>query len=304
MSQDLIVVSGASGLIGTALVSALRADGFEVKKLVRRRVQESDEIAWDPLKSLLNPDELSGAHAVVNLSGASVAKLPWTVEYRRELLKSRVRATNTLTQAIARADEAPRVLLNASAGGIYGDRPGELLTERAHPDEHTFLGKLVERWEKAAQLASPYCRVVTMRNATILAAGKGGLAPFEFLTKMYLGLTVGGKQHWPWISLHDEVRAIRHLMDSKLNGPVNMVAPEQNTMAEIMHLLAESLHRPSFFRVPKSFAGFIGEGGKELMSYDQAMVPEKLLADGFIFEDASLEKAFARIYPVAPREMH
>jgi len=296
VSEPFVVISGASGMIGTALIKELELRGFAVKKLVRRRVEEPNEVAWDPNKSLLDPDELAGAHAVINLSGASVSKLPWTLEYRRELLQSRITSTNTITQAIARAEEPPRVLINASAGGIYGDRPGELLPETAHPDEESFLGKLALRWEKAAQKASPYCRVVSTRNAMVLTKGKGGLAPFELMTKLFVGTIIGGSQHWPWISLHDEVRAIIHLMDSELNGPVNMTSPSQDTMAEIMKELGSALHRPVFLRIPKFMARILGQGGLELTTFDQQMVPKKLLDDGFEFEHSTIREALQSIY--------
>lgn len=296
MSEPFVVVSGASGMIGTALIHELESRDFTVKKLVRRRAEEPNEVAWDPVKSLLNPAELAGAHAVINLSGASVSKLPWTQDYRRELLQSRITSTNTITQAIARAEQPPRVLINASAGGIYGDRPGELLPDNAQPDEESFLGKLALRWEKATQKASPYCRVVSTRNAMVLAKGKGGLAPFELITKFYVGTIIGGSQHWPWISLHDEVRAIIHLMDSELHGSVNMTSPSQDTMTEIMKELGRALHRPVFLRMPKFMAGILGQGGRELTTFDQQMVPKKLLDDGFEFAHPTIQEALQNIY--------
>lgn len=296
MTKQRVVIGGASGLIGTALVSFLEQQGFDVVRLVRHDKTNEGEVFWNPQEEKISSDVISGAFAVINLSGASVAKLPWTNKYRRTMLNSRLCATNTLTSAIARAEVPPKVFISASACGYYGDEPGKNVTESSGQDADSFLGKLVGRWEKAAQKASPYCRVVTLRNATVLAKGKGGIAPFEFLGRLFVMPVIGGSQFWPWVSLTDMVRIIHFLLISDLSGPVNASSPTPNTMLEVMKALGRAIKRPVWLRLPRWSAYIAGSGGHELLALNQKIVPEKLINAGFEFEHPTIDEAFENIY--------
>ncbi|PJJ72529.1 hypothetical protein CLV46_2101 [Diaminobutyricimonas aerilata] len=287
-----VLVSGASGLIGTELVRQLRGEGHEVVRLVRRAPRSVDEVTWAPESRTIDATALDGVDAVVNLSGASLARLPWTAKYRRELLASRVQATTTLAEAMSTAATPPRVFVSGSAVGFYGDRSDESLTEQSAKGDG-FLADLVERWEAAAHRAPEGTRVVTARTGIVI--GKGGvLSPIVPLTTVGLGSRFGsGRQHWPWISLHDEAAALRHLLTaSALEGPVNLVGPTPATSGRITEYVARRLHRWHAFVVPGPLIRFaLRDAGRELLLADQEVVPERLLADGFRFRHERVEDA-------------
>ncbi|TFC97807.1 MULTISPECIES: TIGR01777 family oxidoreductase [Cryobacterium] len=278
-----VLVSGASGLIGTELCTQLAAAGHTVARLVRREPRGADEFRWDPTALSLDENALEGIDAVINLSGASIARLPWTKAYRREILDSRVQATRTLTDAMHRRTTPPATLLNASAVGVYGDRPNEVLTDDS-PAGTDFLAKVTTAWEAEAHRAPEPTRVVALRTGLVIARG-GALKPLLPIVKLGLGGPLGrGTQHWPWISLHDEAAAIVHLLTSTLSGSVNLVGPTPATANDVIRAVAAGLHRPFLIPVPEFVLTLaLQEAARALLLADQRIVPDRLQEDGFVF---------------------
>jgi uncharacterized protein (TIGR01777 family) len=278
-----VMVAGASGLIGTEVCAQLEAAGHTAVRLVRTQPRTRQEHRWDPAALALDPALLDQADAVVNLAGASLARLPWTPRYRQEILRSRIQATRTLTDAMRRSASPPAVLLNGSAVGIYGNRPGECLTEESAPGTD-FLATVVATWEAEAALAPPATRVVTFRTGLVVARG-GALRPLLPLARFGLAGPLGrGTQHWPWISLHDEAAAIRHLLGSALSGPVNLVGPTPATSNEVIKALADALHRPFLVPVPATILTLaLQDAARQLLLADQRVSSAALQADGFVF---------------------
>ncbi len=285
------VVAGASGLIGQPLVRALRAGGHRVSTLVRRAPKGATEIRWNPDAGELDPAALEGIDAVINLSGASIARLPWTNSYRRELVSSRVDATRLLAETMAGMSSPPATFLSGSAIGFYGDRPRVRLDDDS-PRGDGFVPDLVLAWEQTAALAPPSTRVVTLRTSVVVAK-KGGLAPVRLLTSFGLGSRFGsGRQFWPWISLEDEVRAIVHLLSSSISGPVVLAGPTPATADEITAAFAEVLHRPRLFRVPAwAIRLALGDAGEHLLLADVQLQPVRLAADGFEWRHRTVRDA-------------
>lgn len=292
-----VVVAGASGLIGRELVRQLTGDGAEVVRLVRRAPAAPDEVRWDA--RTLDPTVVDGADAVVGLSGATIGRIPWTPAYRRVLLGSRVQPSVALAEAIVAAERPPRVFVSGSAVGFYGSRPGETLTEESGRGEG-FFPDLVEAWETAAAIAAASTRLVVSRSAVVVAKG-GGMAPIRLLTRFGLGAGFGpGGQFWPWISLHDEAAALRHLIGSKLSGsrlsgPVNVTGPTPATSDEITEAFAEVMHRPHLLRVPSFAVKALGEAGSRLLLDDARVVPARLQADGFTWRHPTIRDAVRAI---------
>lgn len=288
-----IVISGASGLIGSALTAALRADGIDVSTLVRRAPQAEGEVEWAPGDAALDPDVLAGAEAVVALGGASVGRLPWTRRYRRQLVESRLDATNTLTTALrALRTDAP-AFVSASAVGYYGSAPGEVLTEHSGPGS-TFLADLTVRWETAARRAEDHTRVALLRTAPVIHR-RGVLRPMITLTKLGVAGPLGtGTQIWPWISLEDEVRGIRHVLDEKLAGPVNLAGPTRASANEIGRALAQRMHRPFWLPAPRwALRLALGDAAESLLLPDADVRPEVLEQSGFRFTHRTAAEAVA-----------
>lgn len=286
-----ILVSGASGFIGRELLRQLGEDGHEVFTLVRRRPVSENEINWAPSAHMLDSSVIDSVDAVINLSGASIARLPWTAAYKKEILESRLQATRTLADAMNKASSPPAVFLSGSAVGIYGDRPGERLTEDSARGPG-FLGDVVEAWEQAATLRPSKTRLVTFRTGVVIGNG-GSLKPVMALTRFGLGSRLGtGGDIWPWISLHDEAAAIRHLLTSGLTGPVNLVGPTPATSDRITRYVAEKMRRWYSLAVPSPAIGMLlQDAGPALLLSSQPITPVKLLGDGFIFRDQTVEQA-------------
>ncbi|WP_173922135.1 TIGR01777 family oxidoreductase [Agromyces sp. Marseille-P2726] len=286
-----VLVAGASGFIGTALVDRLTADGHEVVRLVRRRAHDHHESSWSPAAGIIDFTVIDRVDAVVNLSGASLARLPWTKHYRGEIAHSRIAATRTLTDAMAKAKRPPAVFLNASAVAYYGDRPGELLTEFSSAGSG-FLTDAVQRWEAAAALAPEETRTVLFRTGIVVGHG-GALQRIFTLTKTGLSGRLGtGGQYWAWIALDDEVSAIRHLLTSHHSGPVNLAGPTPATADRVMTAIAERLHRPYTFAVPERMLEMaLGRAADDLLLSSQKVRPQRLLDDGFRFRHATVESA-------------
>ncbi|WP_017792887.1 TIGR01777 family oxidoreductase [Leucobacter salsicius] len=290
-----IVIAGGSGLIGTALTAALRERGDEVVHLVRRAATAPNEVSWVPATGRLDPGALSGVDAVISLGGASVGRLPWTPRYRDELWRSRIDATRTIVDALhalAARGEAVPALLSASASGFYGSVPGARLTEQSTGGD-TFLARLCAEWEAEALRASDVTGVALLRTSPILHP-EGVLRPMIRLTRLGLGGPLGsGKQVWPWISLEDEVRAILHILDRRITGPVNLAGPVLATNAEIGRELARALHRPFWVPAP-AFAlrpVLSRDATDSLLLADANVEPAVLTRTGFTFSHETARDA-------------
>lgn len=295
-----VIVSGASGLVGRALVGALRDEGHQVVRLVRHPPRGDDERRWSPGLEPLDPAAIADADALVNLSGAPIAKLPWTPSRREEILESRIQTTASLVAALRQAVEdgrAPGVLVNASAVGYYGSRPGVVLHESSAPGTG-FLAEVARRWEETAAGTPHQVRNVQIRTGIVLAP-EGTAGILRRLTSLGIsGPLGGGQQIWPWITLRDEVGAIVHLLGSQLSGPVNLCAPARTTSAELGGELARQMHRPYLLPVPRAvLVAALGDAARELLLADQHVVPDKLLTDGYRFRDVGVREAVARTDP-------
>lgn len=286
-----IVVSGASGLIGSALVDSLRADGVEVTRLVRREPTHEDEVQWQPGERDLDPAVLDGAEAVVALGGASVGRLPWTRGYRRTLVESRITTTRTIATAVrALGPDAP-ALVSASAVGFYGSAPGEVLTESA-PAGDTFLARLCVRWEDEARRAGDHARVALLRTAPVVHR-RGVLKPLVQLTCFGLAGPLGpGTQLWPWISLADEVRGIRQVIDARLDGPVNLTGPTPATADDLGRAVARRMRRPFWLPAPAwALRLALGDAAESLLLSDADVRPAALVDSGFSFTHPTVRQA-------------
>jgi uncharacterized protein (TIGR01777 family) len=288
-----VLLAGASGLIGGALAQSLSGDGHEVRRLVRRPAAGPTEFSWHPEDAELDPASLDGVDSVVCLSGAGVADHRWTDAYRRTIRDSRISTVATLAEAIA-AIEGPRAsFLSASAVGYYGDT-GDRETDENGPNGSSFLAGVCRDWENAASAAvDAGARVVHLRTGLVLTPEAGLLAKLAPLVKLGVGGKLGsGRQYWPWISLTDQVGAIRFLLTAgQVSGPVNLTGPAPVTNAEFTAILARVLHRPAIVPTP-GFALRIALGGfAEDVLASQRVVPAALTAAGFSFTHADVETA-------------
>ena len=297
-----IVIAGASGLVGTALVPALRAAGHEVYRLVRRAARSSDEIAWSPAEGKMDEVRFSGAEAVINLAGENVGAGRWTARRRELILRSRVDATRALVEAMGRMKRKPAVLLNASAVGFYGDRGAEVLTE-ASASGRGFLPDVCRVWESGAAAASAIgVRVTWLRFGVVLAAEGGALAKMLPLFRLGLGGRLGSGQQWMnWVGLADAVAAICHaLQDTRLVGAVNVVVSESVRNIEFIIKLGRVLRRPVVLPVPAwALRLALGQMADEALLASSRAVPERLLKTGFQFRHPTLESA---LHAVLSRE--
>jgi len=299
-----IVIAGSSGLIGSALVPALEGAGHRVEALVRPGSARPGGIPWDPGSGRLDPASLEGADAVVNLTGRSIGERRWDEAEMGLIRESRVGPTRLLAGALARLSRPPRVLVNASAVGFYGDRPGERLTEASGPGEGFFAG-VCRDWEEAAgPAAEAGVRVVCLRSGLVLAREGGALgrllaplgprwlSPYRWGLGGWLG---DGRQVWSWISLEDEVRAILHLLSCDLTGPVNLTAPDPADNRRFVKAVGRALGRPVWLPIPRFVPrALLGRGlADSTLFYSQAVHPERLEADGFRFARPHLEEALA-----------
>ncbi len=286
-------MSGGSGLIGTALQRAARAQGHEIGLLVRGEASGPGQWAWDPAAGRVPADAIAWADGVVNLSGAPLGRLPWTKAYRREIVHSRVHATRTLASAISASDAPPSVFVSGSAVGFYGDRPGEQLDETSGHGRG-FLAYVCRRWEaEAREAASPSTRVVTIRTGLVLADG-GALEPLMLATGLGLGARIGaGTQIWPWIALADEVGAILHtLTHDDVAGPVDLVAPASSTSEDVTRTLADVMGRPHLFVLPAWLLRLpLGPTADEMLLLSQDIRPTALLDSGYRFTTPDLRDA-------------
>ena len=288
-----IVISGASGLIGTQLVTTLKSSGHEVVQLVRRTAG-AGQIMWDPKSGKLDSASLEGCDAVIHLSGAGIGDKRWSDAYRREILVSRTATTLLLANTIASLQRKPSVFLSGSAIGIYGARGDEQLTETsAHGTG--FLADVCEQWEAAAKPAiDAGVRTVFLRTGIVLSPKGGALKKLLPLFRLGVGGKFGdGKQWQSWISMDDEVASIMHLLTANVSGAVNLTAPQPVTNAEFTKVLARVVKRPAIVPVP-TFAPKILLGGEladALLFTGQRVMPQALTASGYVFKHSTLESA-------------
>ena len=288
-----IVISGASGLIGTQLVTTLKSSGHEVVQLVRRTAA-AGQIMWDPKSGKLDPASLEGCDAVIHLSGAGIGDKRWSDAYRKEILDSRTATTLLLANTIASLQRKPSVFLSGSAIGIYGARGDEQLTETsAHGTG--FLADVCEQWEAAAKPAiDAGVRTVFLRTGIVLSPKGGALKKLLPLFRLGVGGKFGnGKQWQSWISMDDEVASIIHLLTANVSGAVNLTAPQPVTNAEFTKVLARVVKRPAIVPVP-TFAPKILLGGEladALLFTGQRVMPQALTASGYVFKHSTLESA-------------
>jgi uncharacterized protein (TIGR01777 family) len=292
----LVAVTGASGLIGTALTRRLREAGHQVLRLTRSEPTEPDQVRWDPRAGQLDPDDLAKADAVVHLAGVNIAAhLRWTGKVKRELLESRVQGTGLVARTMATLAEGPggpRVLVCASGVNFYGDRGDEVLTEESSGGRG-FLADLVRKWEAAAEPArAAGLRVIHLRTGLVQDAAGAGLPKQVLMFRLGVGGRLGSGRQWlSWISLEDAVGAYLHaLTHDDLKGPVNAVAPNPVTNAEFTAILARVLRRPAFLHVP-AFAPrlVLGELADELLLISMRAHPARLLETGYRFRFPELE---------------
>ncbi|MCX5242511.1 TIGR01777 family oxidoreductase [Streptomyces prunicolor] len=293
MERSRIAVTGASGLIGSALVRSLTADGHEVVRLVRRGARGADEVCWDPEGQYVDAAGLDGCDAVVNLAGAGVGDHRWTDAYKKQVRDSRVLGTAALAEAVASLDRPPRVWVNGSAIGFYGETGDRAVDESAPPGDG-FLPALCTEWEEAtAPVQEAGVRTVFARTGLVVAREGGAWAKLFPLYKAGLGGRFGnGRQYWSFVALHDEVAAIRHLIDTDgLSGPFNLTAPNPVTNREIAAAMGRVLRRPNLFTVPAPALKLVlGEMSGDVLG-SQRVLPKRLLESGFTFAFPEIEGA-------------
>jgi uncharacterized protein len=293
-----IAVTGASGLIGGALVPALRADGHDVIRLVRRTPRTADEHRWDPQHRRIDPSVLADVDAVVNLGGTPIRPRPWTRAYKESLLRSRVDSTTTISEALAAAAAADpsrrRVLLSASAVGYYGDTGDETVTEE-HPAGTDYLAQICVQWEAAtAPAREAGVRVALLRTGLVIDRSALLMQVLGLVFRLGLGGKLGsGRQYWPWISLRDEIGAMLFLLTADdVSGPVNLTGPAPVTNAEFTRRLGAAVSRPTFLTVPRfAISLALGEFGRSSVLAGQRAIPAVLQKAGFTFRHETLDDA-------------
>ena len=291
-----IAIAGASGLVGSALIPALTADGVAVTRLVRG-APKSGEIEWHPNQIQLDPQALEGFDVVVNLAGENIAGGRWTDDQKRKIRDSRVSGTHLLSEAIARMNVKPQAFVCASATGIYGDRDDETLDEQSESGGG-FLAGVCREWEKACEPAvKAEVRVVNLRLGPVLAREGGMLSKLLTPFKMGMGGKVGsGKQYISWVALDDVVSAVKlAIKDQAIRGPLNIVSPNPVTNEEFTRTLGHVLNRPTALAMPAFAARLaLGEMADEMLLASQKVLPKKLLSMGFEFKYPELEAAMRK----------
>ncbi len=291
-----VAVTGATGLIGSALVPALEQHGHEVMKLVRRTPRAADEREWQPMGE---PDGalVDDVDAVVHLAAETI-KGWWTRHKKERILESRVRGTDMIAKSIAAAQHKPRVFISASATGFYGHRKDEVLTEESDGGRG-FLAELAREWERATRPAQQAgVRTVLLRTGIVLSGHGGALQAMIPSFRMGMGGPVSnGKQFWPWITLEDVVRAILFALENEaLSGPVNVCAPQHTTNREFTRAMGRVMHRPAIFPLPSVVVTLVlGEMGQEALLTSTRAEPAKLKAAGFSFQHPEIEQALASV---------
>ncbi|MGX1884185.1 TIGR01777 family oxidoreductase [Streptomyces sp. NPDC055287] len=280
-----IAVTGSTGLIGTALVRSLRADGHEVRRVVRRPARSREEVTWDPKRQYVDAHALAGCEAVVHLAGAGVGDHRWTRTYKKEIRESRVLGTAAIAEAVASLEAPPRVLVCGSAIGFYGDTGERAVDEEAPPGDG-FLPSVCVDWEEAAAPAQEAgVRTVFARTGLVVAREGGAWGRLFPLFKAGLGGRLGsGRQYQSYISMHDQIAALRHLIDTEsLSGPVNLTAPRPVTNREMTEAMGRVLKRPTLCTVPAPALRLaLGEFSADVLG-SQRVLPRQLEESGFSF---------------------
>jgi uncharacterized protein (TIGR01777 family) len=294
-----VLVTGASGLVGSALAPRLRAEGHAVMRLVRGApAPGGEELAWDPAAGRLDPGALEGIDAVVHLAGENVAEGRWTPEKKARIRDSRVRGTRLLCETLARLERKPAVLASASAVGYYGSRGDEVLREESAPGSD-FLATVCRDWEAATTPAGEAgIRVVRMRFGIVLSPKAGALAQLAKAFQMNLGGHMGSGQQWmSWIAIDDAAGAILHLLQAEsLEGPVNVASPNPARNRDFAQALGHALHKPAAVGVP-AFAARLafGEMADAMLLASQRMEPARLVQSGYPFQFPELEPALRHL---------
>jgi uncharacterized protein (TIGR01777 family) len=289
----VVAISGSSGLVGSALTRAFNARGSEVRRIVRDAPTSDADIPWDTRHSTLDPAKLAGVDAVIHLAGENLAQR-WTTAVRRRIRDSRVNGTLALARALAKLDDKPRVLLSGSAIGIYGNRGDEILDETSATG-NDFLAEVCTAWEAATQPASEAgIRVVLLRTGIVIAREGGALAKMLTPFRLGVGGQLGSGRQWmSWISIDDYPRVVSFLLSTeKMQGPVNLVAPNPVTNKEFSRTLGRVLGRPTLFGVPKfALELAFGDMADDTVLASQRVLPRRLLEAGFDFQHSTLESA-------------
>jgi uncharacterized protein (TIGR01777 family) len=290
-----VLVTGSHGLVGSALIPGLRADGHRVLRLVRDAPEGADDVRWDPANGYVDAAGLVGIDGVVHLAGAGIGDKKWTPQRKRLILDSRTQGTRVLAETLANLDRPPVVLVSGSAVGYYGDRGDEVLTEQAPPGDD-FPAQVCLAWEGAtAAAAEAGIRVVTIRTGIVLAAHGGALQRMLLPFKLGLGGRIGsGKQYMSWISLDDEVGAIRHLLTAdRVSGPVNLTAPGPVTNRDFTAALGRAVHRPTLLPTPLTPLKVLygDELVRHLLIEGQRALPRVLEGSGYEFRHSDIDAA-------------
>jgi uncharacterized protein len=287
-----IAVTGASGLIGTSLIGHLKSEGHTVQRLVRRKAVASDEVQWDPAEGYVDLEPLRGVDAVIHLAGAGVGDKRWTKKYRAEILNSRLLGTTAIATAVN--ELKPATFISASAIGWYGETGNRAVIESDRSGDD-FLAAVCREWEGAADIAHDV-RTVKLRTGLVLDPTGGALGRMLPLFRLGLGGKLGpGTQWWSWITLHDHIRAICHLLESKVSGPVNLTTANPVTNQEFTAALARAMHRPAIFPAP-ALALKIALGGfsTEILG-SKKVIPQTLMDDGFVFDYPNIVNALSAL---------
>ena len=287
-----IAITGASGLIGTALVGHLKSEGHTVQRLVRRAVVAQDEIQWDPKTGYVDIEALRGVDAVIHLAGVGVGDKRWSKKYRSEILNSRLLGTTAIANAVS--EVKPQVFISASAIGWYGESGNRAVVESDRVGDD-FLAAVCREWESAADLATGV-RTVKIRTGLVLDPTGGALGKMLPLFRLGLGGKLGsGKQWWSWITLHDQIRAIAFLLENKISGPVNLTSPNPVTNSEFTAGLARAMHRPALFPVPAIALKIVLGGFSSEVLGSKKVMPQVLTEAGFTFDYPHISSALDKL---------
>lgn len=293
-----ILISGASGLVGTALIPTLLAKGHQIYKLVRRAPRGIDEIEWDAETGIGDEEQLENFDAVIHLAGDNVASENWSEEKKRRIRDSRVKGTRVLVDALKRRVNPPKHFISASAVGFYGNRGAELLNEESAAGAG-FLAEICKEWESEALKAENFgARVVLLRTGVVLSKDGGALhkmlTPFKFAVG---GVVGSGKQYMSWIALDDEIKIIHFALDNpEIKGAINLTAPNPVTNEEFTHALGKVLNRPTILPIPEfGIKLLFGEMGETLLLEGARVYPQKLLDAEYKFQYTDLETALRQI---------